>query len=245
MNLKSYSTEASSIVWEDSWSIAKDDTRDPEGSKLVDKLAMELRRQNELKKKNTKFTDPFFLPTASSLFVDPSRKFQDFLEGHYTGNIVWKRPSELFADKEIKVFSGTISPDDLKQGLIGNCCKSRSHSLVLGTRRLQGSILMLWKQGSLHLSPPLLQARTMYWYGAARHYLSPIFLNPLNQVKDLIIEEHADLGLYGVKFFLMGRWVSGGARCTRSNAHAWAAGLGGRWVAGGLIAWRAGRWAGG
>jgi hypothetical protein len=125
MSLKSYSTEASSIVWDDAWSIAKDDTRDPEGSKLVDRLAAELRRQNELKKKNTKFTDPFFSPTAGSLFVDPSRKFQDFLEGHYTGNIVWKRPSELFSDKEIKVFSGTISPDDVKQGLIGNCCKNR------------------------------------------------------------------------------------------------------------------------
>jgi hypothetical protein len=131
MNLVSYSTESSSVVWEDTWSIAKDDTRDPEGSKLVDKLAAELRRQNELKKQNTKFTDPFFSPAASSLFVDPSRKFQDFLEGHYTGNIVWKRPSELFADKELKVFSGTISPDDVKQGLIGNCCKTPRYTFMI------------------------------------------------------------------------------------------------------------------
>ncbi len=123
MNLKSYPTDASSVVWEDAWSLVKDDTRDPEGSKLIEKLASELKKQNELKKKETKFTDPFFPPNASSLFVDPTRKFQDFLEGHYTGNIVWKRPSELFTDKEIKVFSGTISPDDVKQGLIGNCCK--------------------------------------------------------------------------------------------------------------------------
>jgi hypothetical protein len=154
MNLKSYSTEASSIVWEDAWSIAKDDTRDPEGSKVVDKLAAELRRQNELKKKNTKFTDPFFPPTASSLFVDPSRKFQDFLEGHYIGNIVWKRPSELFADKEIKVFSGTISPEDVKQGLIGNCCKTSCLSLVLG-----------WILKRRSRVPCI--CRTMCWYGPA------------------------------------------------------------------------------
>ncbi len=77
----------------------KDESRDPEGKNLVRDLAKELRL------KKTKFTDPFFPPNASSLFVDPTRRSQEFLEGHQTRNIVWKRPSELaiFQDKAIKV----------------------------------------------------------------------------------------------------------------------------------------------
>jgi hypothetical protein len=97
MNFKSYPTEPSSVVWEDSWSSDKTDTRDPSGADLLKNLAA------ELKKQNAKFTDPFFPPDASSLYVDPTKKFQDFLEGHYSGNIVWKRPSELFPEREIKV----------------------------------------------------------------------------------------------------------------------------------------------
>ena len=99
MNFKSYPADPASVVWEDSWSSEKSETRDPLGADLVKNLAA------ELKKQNAKFTDPYFPPDSTSLYVDPTKKFQDFLEGHYAGNIVWKRPSELFPGKELKVSS--------------------------------------------------------------------------------------------------------------------------------------------
>jgi hypothetical protein len=99
INLLSYPSEPCSVVWEDSWSMEKMETRDSVGSDLVKKLGQELKRNG------AKFTDPLFPSEACSLFVDPSQRFQDFLDGHFTGNIVWKRPSQLFPDKELKVLS--------------------------------------------------------------------------------------------------------------------------------------------
>ena len=97
MDFKSYPLEPTSVTWEDSWSIEQNETRDPQGSALLKQLG------EELKSKNIKFTDPYFPPDSASLYVDNSRKYQDFLEGHYPKNIEWKRPQQLFKDKEIKV----------------------------------------------------------------------------------------------------------------------------------------------
>jgi hypothetical protein len=97
MDFKSYLSDPISVTWEDSWSTELSETRDPQGAEMLKQLAA------ELKSKNVKFTDPYFPPDATSLYVDSSRKFQDFLEGHYPSNIEWKRPEQLFPDKTLKV----------------------------------------------------------------------------------------------------------------------------------------------
>jgi hypothetical protein len=91
MDMQSPLKKPASIIWEEAWSIQQEHTRDPVGARLVNKLAAEIRKQPD-----PQFIDPFFPPDSSSLYVDPHRKYQDFLEGHYHDNIVWKRPSELF-----------------------------------------------------------------------------------------------------------------------------------------------------
>ncbi len=98
MDMQSTLENPKSVVWEDAWSIQQENTRDPVGAQLVDMLAAEIRKQPD-----AVFTDPFFPPNSSSLYVDPHRKYQDFLEGHYHDNIVWRRPSELFPGTTPKV----------------------------------------------------------------------------------------------------------------------------------------------
>jgi hypothetical protein len=112
--------------WEETWDPLTE-SRDPDGEKMLEKLATELRA------KKCKFEDPTFPADDSSLFSDPSkgganasaeqtfRKDQDpFLAG--VSGISWKRPDEWgVPGQKCVVWSGGVDPDDVAQGRLGNC----------------------------------------------------------------------------------------------------------------------------
>mmetsp|Transcript_12336 Transcript_12336/g.29802 ORF Transcript_12336/g.29802 Transcript_12336/m.29802 type:complete len:591 (-) Transcript_12336:78-1850(-) len=157
------------FCWEEVWDPSSA-SRDKDGEKCVHELARLIRNKGSL------FTDPTFPPTNASLFANSSskdnsgveqsfRKDQDpFLAG--VKGIVWKRPSEIATPGEKPVvFSGTISPDDVAQGRLGNC----------------------------------------YFLAA----ISSCGIGESDElIKDLVVEDCADVGLYGIKFFIHGKWVT-------------------------------------
>uniref|UniRef100_A0A7E4VK90 Calpain catalytic domain-containing protein n=1 Tax=Panagrellus redivivus TaxID=6233 RepID=A0A7E4VK90_PANRE len=80
-------------------------------------------RQQCVHAKN-KFVDVAFPPENSSLFLDPDR----------SSEIVWKRPGELVSDP--KLFVEGASPNDVTQGILGNCwfvsaCSALTHNTSL------------------------------------------------------------------------------------------------------------------
>jgi hypothetical protein len=156
--------------WEESWS-GSQPSRDPKGEALVKSLI------DALKASGTKFSDPHFPADNSSLFADPAnafanegaeqtfRKDQDpFLAG--VKGIAWKRPADIGNPAATPVvFSGSISPDDVAQGRLGNC-----YYLAAISSCADGDSDVL--------------------------------------LKDLIIEDGIAQGVFGVKFFINGRWTT-------------------------------------
>ncbi|CAD5229547.1 unnamed protein product [Bursaphelenchus okinawaensis] len=70
------------------------------------------------------FVDPEFPPTNVSLFLDQNR----------SADIVWKRPGELCEDP--RLFVEGASPNDVTQGILGNCwfvsaCSALTHNEAL------------------------------------------------------------------------------------------------------------------
>ena len=143
-------------------------SRDPEGETIVSRIAA------ALKAKGTKFEDPTFPANKSSLFADVTkaaanenasssfRTDQDvFLAGQK--GIEWKRPNEWGMKEKFVVWSGGVDPDDVKQGVLGNCYLLAA---MAGCAIGDEDILL----------------------------------------KDLCIEEYADQGMYGIKFFINGKW---------------------------------------
>jgi len=59
-----------------------------------------------------RFLDVEFMPDDKSLFAKP--------EDPKNPPVIWRRPSE-FMHGEIKLFSGSIAPSDIKQGALGDC----------------------------------------------------------------------------------------------------------------------------
>ncbi|KAH7728797.1 calpain-5 [Aphelenchoides avenae] len=75
-------------------------------------------------RKNQLFVDLEFPPTNSSLFLDIDR----------SADIVWKRPGEIVEDP--KLFVEGASPNDVTQGILGNCwfvsaCSALTHNDAL------------------------------------------------------------------------------------------------------------------
>lgn len=75
-------------------------------------------------KKKQPFVDTFFPPTNQSLFLEQGR----------SSDIVWKRPAELHPDPHL--FVEGASPNDVTQGILGNCwfvsaCSALTHNLKL------------------------------------------------------------------------------------------------------------------
>uniref|UniRef100_A0A7S0M852 Calpain catalytic domain-containing protein n=1 Tax=Cryptomonas curvata TaxID=233186 RepID=A0A7S0M852_9CRYP len=156
--------------WEETWS-GTQPSRDPKGDALVKSLI------EAVKASGKKFSDPHFPADNSSLFADPAnafanegaeqtfRKDQDpFLAG--VSGIQWKRPAEIGNPNATPVvFSGSISPDDVAQGRLGNC-----YYLAAISSCADGDDDVL--------------------------------------LKDLIIEDGIAQGVFGVKFFINGRWTT-------------------------------------
>jgi len=77
--------------------------------------------KGECLKRKQLFVDLAFPPENSSLFLDPER----------SSDIVWKRPGELVSDP--KLFVEGASPNDVTQGILGNCwfvsaCSALTHN---------------------------------------------------------------------------------------------------------------------
>uniref|UniRef100_A0AC34RFW6 Calpain catalytic domain-containing protein n=1 Tax=Panagrolaimus sp. JU765 TaxID=591449 RepID=A0AC34RFW6_9BILA len=78
----------------------------------------------ECLKNKQKFVDLAFPPENSSLFLDAER----------SSDIIWKRPGDLVSDP--KLFVEGASPNDVTQGILGNCwfvsaCSALTHNLAL------------------------------------------------------------------------------------------------------------------
>eukprot|EP01137_Pigoraptor_chileana_P012762 Opistho-2@4440 len=148
-----------SAAWKGVWS----SVRDKEGESMVAELADMLRARGGT------FRDPDFTPTDKSLFMDPSRpaKFHPEFLTDTNGKrvpIEWKRPSEFGDPTAVaRVFSEGIDPDDIHQGILGDCY-------------FLAAIAACAKRNML--------------------------------VEDLVVEDHDDVGIYAVKFFREGAWVT-------------------------------------
>ena len=72
---------------------------------------------NLLKQKKIKFTDKKFLPNMKSLtgFHDQNQKVRKKFQ-----NITWKRPEEFIKTQKIIIYNN-ISPEDIRQGQLGDC----------------------------------------------------------------------------------------------------------------------------
>ncbi|KAI6209373.1 Calpain-5 [Aphelenchoides besseyi] len=79
------------------------------------------RLKREFRRSGSLFVDPEFPPTNVSLFLDTDR----------SADIVWKRPSDLVDDPQL--FVEGASPNDVTQGILGNCwfvsaCSALTHN---------------------------------------------------------------------------------------------------------------------
>ena len=99
-----------------------------------DDVPVELKWHQDIKPKyikGTEFVDTDFPADHSSLTaIDPKtnqRRKPNFPHGKKTIDkkeadaVVWKRPKEIFGDKEFSLFEDNISYDDVIQGDLGNC----------------------------------------------------------------------------------------------------------------------------
>jgi calpain-15 len=97
----------------------------------VELLEMGLEKiEEQCLKLGSKFVDCTFPPSKKSLFdSDNGREFMsgdgeadDDCNGKYAGTIVWRRPTEFAKEGETyTIFEGKVEPDDIKQGMLGDC----------------------------------------------------------------------------------------------------------------------------
>ncbi len=84
---------------------------------------MSQRGRNELIAANAKFIDFDFMPNDDALYKPISkRKMQGDPNAKKPWVVQWKRPADFMIDPErIRVFLGSISANDIKQGQLGDC----------------------------------------------------------------------------------------------------------------------------
>eukprot|EP00301_Raphidiophrys_heterophryoidea_P000205 c10106_g1_i1.p1 GENE.c10106_g1_i1~~c10106_g1_i1.p1 ORF type:complete len:691 (+),score=163.56 c10106_g1_i1:113-2185(+) len=132
--------------------------RDPETDNKIAQIA------NDLRTSKSQYVDKDFAANDAAIWGAEAAKTKQQSEYWLRdqGEIRWLRPDE-FGDTSVawKVFQDGINPDDIQQGLVGDC-------------------YFLAALGAIAVRPEL--------------------------IDQLIVEEHADVGIYGVKFFRMGRW---------------------------------------
>ncbi|KAJ1363329.1 Calpain-5 [Parelaphostrongylus tenuis] len=88
-------------------------------------------------KKGHLFVDTLFPPTNASLFLEQGR----------SSDIVWKRPAELHNDPHL--FVEGASPNDVTQGILGNCwfvsaCSALTHNEHLLNRVIPDALAQEW-----------------------------------------------------------------------------------------------------
>ncbi|CAJ0609766.1 unnamed protein product [Cylicocyclus nassatus] len=88
-------------------------------------------------KKGQLFVDTVFPPTNASLFLEQGR----------SSDIVWKRPAELHSDPHL--FVEGASPNDVTQGILGNCwfvsaCSALTHNQHLLNRVIPNADSQEW-----------------------------------------------------------------------------------------------------
>ncbi|EYC36713.1 hypothetical protein Y032_0863g2747, partial [Ancylostoma ceylanicum] len=88
-------------------------------------------------KKGQLFVDTLFPPTNASLFLEQGR----------SSDIVWKRPAELHNDPHL--FVEGASPNDVTQGILGNCwfvsaCSALTHNQHLLNRVIPDAEAQEW-----------------------------------------------------------------------------------------------------
>ncbi|VDD87839.1 unnamed protein product [Enterobius vermicularis] len=81
-------------------------------------------------KRQKLFVDVEFPPTSSSLFLEPEKSHAE---------IVWKRPSELVDNP--KLFVEGASPNDVTQGILGNCWFVSACSALTHNQRLLDKVI--------------------------------------------------------------------------------------------------------
>jgi hypothetical protein len=123
-----YGTENALGLWEESTGTG----RDMDGEALVGQLA-------ELLAEGCAFEDHTFPAADASIWADPSRK-GNFLRGE---KIEWKRPNEMMGMKHKPVvFSGTIDPDDIQQGKLGDCYLLAALAAICTSEWLIGDLIV-------------------------------------------------------------------------------------------------------
>lgn len=75
------------------------------------------------KRRRISFLDASFPPTSESLFkVDPTAVDETDEHESAKKTIVWRRPKEFMSEgAPVNVFDGTVEPNDIKQGQLGDC----------------------------------------------------------------------------------------------------------------------------
>jgi hypothetical protein len=157
-----------STVWEETWSSDRPGTRDHSGEIMIKQLGQLLRDSNQRFEdpffpadSSSLFVDPTHVE-KNRFAQKTGRSDEDpFLAGRdVQRDVSWKRVAEIGNPREIpvvptadiflqsdvllipcvgQVFSGSVSPEDVKQGALGNCCKSHC-ALIARTILAQRSI---------------------------------------------------------------------------------------------------------
>lgn len=116
-------------LWEESTSTG----RDMDGEELLGYLAALLAADGKT------FEDETFPASDASIWTNPARK-GDFLQGE---KVQWKRPHEMM-DKQHRpvVFSGSIDPDDIVQGQLGDCYLLAALAAICDTASLVDDLIV-------------------------------------------------------------------------------------------------------
>ena len=72
----------------------------------------------QLQRSNQKYTDPKFPPRPESIIGFGERHAGN--HGRFS-RMQWRRPEEVFRGQPFTIFNDTINPDDVKQGILGDC----------------------------------------------------------------------------------------------------------------------------
>ena len=210
-------------VWTEQWDNATLGSRDAPGEQLLERLVGQLRHSFATSASRQEgplpplFKDEHFPAGDVSLYKAGRRPGSDAKGNDYlwsvresAGEISWKRPYEIYGYTDgktapnsvvvVPAFSGGIEPDDVEQREAAG-----QQASVGGSNYFLAALQAVAEQQQLSAAA-----------SGADPYVEEDVL-----VKDLLVESGADIGIFGVKFWLHGRWrtlvIDDRFPCVRNN----------------------------
>lgn len=219
--------------WVERWDNAAASSRDMDGEALVTQLAQVLRRREGQQQRGSSgrssaalFEDRSFPCTAASLHPLGAEAAAAWLDMPDLSGVQWKRPAELYGGQSthatIKAFDGDIDPEDVEQTLPSVDEQGRAHRPEGGEVSARAAA-QLAVDGSYFRAALAAIAGQGVDGAASEDVLT----------RDLLVEDGADVGLFGIKWWVGGSWrtllLDDRLPCVRSPSQEAAGGISEYW----------------